>query len=81
MTIGPRDAAVLAELMGEGLTPEDLMRIPKYHGYLRLLVDGAPHTFSMTTLPPPRLAHRRGKIIRQVSRERHGVGRKPVPFS
>lgn len=81
MTVGPRDAAVLSELLGEGLTPEDLMRIPKYHGYLRLLINGAPHTFSMTTLPPPRLSHRRGKIIRQVSRERHGVGRKPVSFS
>ena len=55
MTVGPRDAAVLAELLGEKLTPEDLMRIPKYHGYLHLLVEGAPHTFSMTTLPPPRL--------------------------
>ena len=75
MTVGPRDAAVLAELLGERLTPDDLMRIPKYHGYLRLLVDGTPHTFSMTTLPPPRLRQQRGAIIRQVSRERYGHAR------
>ena len=73
MTVGPRDAAVLAELLGEGLTPEDLMRIPKYHGYLRLLVEGAPHTFSMTTLPPSRLNPKRANLIRQVSRQRHGL--------
>ena len=72
MTVGPRDATVLAELLGEGLTPEDLMRIPKYHGYLRLLIEGAPHTFSMTTLPPPRLNPKRANLIRQVSRQRHG---------
>ncbi len=75
MTVGPRDATVLSELLGAGLTPADLMHIPKYHGYLRLLVDGAPHTFSMTTLAPPRLSPHRGKIIRQVSRERYGLAR------
>ena len=48
MTVKPRDADVLAELLGDGLTPEDMLRIPKYHGDLRLLVEGAPHTFSMT---------------------------------
>ena len=80
MTVGPRDAVVLAELLGEGLTPEDLMRIPKYHGYLHLLVEGAPHTFSMTTLPPPRLNPKRANLIRQVSRQRHGKAQKPVSF-
>ena len=78
MTVGPCDANVLTELLGEGLTPEDLMRIPKYHGDLRLLVEGAPHTFSMTTLPPPRLNRKRANLIRQVSRQRHG---EPVIFS
>jgi len=50
LTDGPRDAEVLAELLGNGLTTTDLMRIPKYHGYLRMLIAGAPHTFSMTTI-------------------------------
>ncbi len=70
MTVGPRDAETLAELMGIGLTPQDLMQIPKYHGYLRLLIDGAASTFSMTTLPPPRLTQRRADLIRRVSRQR-----------
>ena len=72
MTVGPRDAEVLAELLGQGLIPEDLMRLPKYHGYIRLLIDGAPHTFSMHTLPPPKYKPNRGNVIRRVSRQRFG---------
>ncbi|MCA9063812.1 MAG: ATP-binding protein [Planctomycetaceae bacterium] len=52
MTVGPRDATILADLLGHGLTPEDLMRIPKYHAYLKMLIAGTPNTFSMMTLPP-----------------------------
>jgi len=72
MTVGPRDAEILAGLLGRGLTPEDLMQIPKYHGYLRMLLNGVPQTFSMTTLPPPSNTVHRGAIIRRVSRLRHG---------
>jgi energy-coupling factor transporter ATP-binding protein EcfA2 len=72
MTVGPRDAQTLTELLGHDLTPEDLMRTPKHHGYLRLLIDGTPHTFSMTTLLPPRMTEWRGETIRRVSRERFG---------
>jgi DNA helicase HerA-like ATPase len=72
MTVGPRDAEILAGLLGRGLTPEDLMRIPKYHAYLRLLIDGAPLTFSMTTLPPTRNRPRRSDTIHRVSRQRYG---------
>ncbi|MEP3479754.1 MAG: DUF87 domain-containing protein [Fuerstiella sp.] len=49
MTVGPKDGALMAELLGKGLTPEDLMQIPKFHGYLRLLVDGVPKTMSIKT--------------------------------
>ena len=72
MTVGPRDAVILAELLGSGLTPADLMQIPKYHAYLRMLIDGAPHTFSMTTLPPARHNPDRANIIRKLSRQRFG---------
>jgi len=77
MTVGPQDAATLAELLARDLTPQDLMRIPKYHGYLRMLVDGAPHTFSMTTVPPPKHTERRAHTIRRVSRQRYGVRSPP----
>ncbi|NQV29076.1 MAG: ATP-binding protein [Rhodopirellula sp.] len=72
MTVGPRDAEILSELLASGLTPEDLMRVPKYHAYLRLLVQGSPRTFSMTTLSPPRHVGNRASTVRRVSRERYG---------
>lgn len=72
MTVGPRDAEVLAELLGSGLSKEDLMKIPKYHGYLRLLIDGKPSTFSMTTLAPAKLNSPRANVVRQVSQQRYG---------
>ncbi len=55
-----------------GLMPEDLMQIPKYHAYLRMLIQGAPHTLSMTTLPPPKYVPRRADTIRKVSRQKFG---------
>ena len=73
MTVGPRDAEILAGLLGSGLTPTDLMAIPKYHAYLRLLIAGASHTFSITTLPPPKPNSKRAAIIRKLSRQRYGM--------
>lgn len=72
MTVGPRDAEILAGLLSNGLTPDDLLRIPKYHAYLRLLVAGMPYTFSMTTLSPPKYIPRRASTVRKVSRSRFG---------
>ncbi|MCA8991746.1 MAG: ATP-binding protein [Planctomycetaceae bacterium] len=73
MTVGPRDAEILTNLLGHGLTPDDLLKIPKYHAYLRLLIHGAAKTFSMTTLPPPKFPIRHGATIRRVSRQRWGL--------
>lgn len=81
MTVGPRDAEILAGLLGSGLTSEDLMKIPKYHAYLRLLIAGAPHTFSMTTLPSPKYNNRRSDIVRKVSRQRYGYHEKCKPVA
>lgn len=72
MTVGPRDAEILCSLLGSGLTPDDLMRIPKYHAYLRLLINGSAHTFSMKTLPPPRYLPKRSDVVKRVSRMRYG---------
>ena len=72
MTVGPRDAQTLAELLGHGLAPNDLMQIPKYHAYLRLLIHGAPHTFSVTTLPSPTNSPRQAKTVRRASQQEYG---------
>ena len=70
MTMGPTDAQILVELLGSELTISDLISVPKFHGYIRMLIDGTPHTFSMKTMPPPKHASNRGKTVRKVSNER-----------
>lgn len=74
--VGAKDAEILAEQLGGDLTPQDLMRLPRYHAYVRLLIDGMPsRPFSMRTLSPQTLPHdrhsRRAGIIRRTSRHRY----------
>jgi hypothetical protein len=68
-----KDADTIAEQFGGELTPEDLRNLPKYHAYVRLLINGlASRPFSMVTLPPAQLNRPRGSVVRRVSRERFG---------
>ena len=72
--VGPEDAATLAEQFGGGVSAEDLMALPKYMAYVRLLIDGMPsRPFTIQTLEPDadgkesRLA-----VVRRVTRHRYG---------
>ena len=72
--MGQRDAEVLAEQLGGDVNPHDLMALPKYTAYLRLLIDGMPsRPFSVQTLPLPRMntLRNRSDVIRRVSRRRY----------
>jgi hypothetical protein len=72
--VGATDAEILAEQLGGDVTPQDLMALPRYRAYARLLVDGMPsRPFSMETLPPPRTdeRHDRAAVIRRTSRHRY----------
>lgn len=52
--IGSQDAHIFAEEFGEDLQPRDIMRLPQYTAYIRLMVNGTMTVpFSMKTLPPP----------------------------
>lgn len=70
---GAKDAELLAEQLGGDINPQDLMRLPKYHAYTRLLIDGHPsQPFSMTTLAPKKSPqHDRADIVRRVSQRRY----------
>jgi hypothetical protein len=51
--IGAEDAAVIAKEMAPTFLPEDLISLPNYTVYLRLMIDRAPSApFSATTLRP-----------------------------
>ena len=72
--VGASDAERLADQLGGDLTPRDLMALPKFTAYMRLLVDGMPsRPFSMETLSPQGLGEKRTRsaIIRRTSRHRY----------
>lgn len=73
--VGARDAETIAEQLGGGVTPQDLMMLPRFTAYARLLIDGQPsRPFSMLTLPPTtkHIDPKRAEIIRRYSRQRYG---------
>ena len=73
--VGARDAETLAEQLGGDATPADLMNLPGYTAYTRLLNDGMPsRPFSMNTLPPtgPRHDTQNSAVIRRTSQHRYG---------
>ena len=71
--VGVQDAEVLAEQLGGDLTPKDLMALPCFQAYVRLLIHGQPsRPFSMRTLPPPEQHDQnRPHIIRHTSRRHY----------
>lgn len=72
--VGARDAELLAEQFGGDLTTQDLLRLPRYRAYVRLLIEGMPSLpFSMRTLPPPRPRRNAAEpaVIRRASRHRY----------
>jgi hypothetical protein len=70
---GAKDAELLAEQLGEEVTPQDLLRLPRFQAYVRLLIDGHPsRPFSMATIPPAvRSDARRAEIVRRTSQRRY----------
>jgi hypothetical protein len=69
---GAQDAEVLAEQLGGDATPQDLMALPRYRAYARLLIDGMPsRPFSIETMPPPRAVAGRAEVVRRTSRHRY----------
>jgi CxxC-x17-CxxC domain-containing protein len=78
--IGAEDAEIIAKEFEPIVFTYDLVNLPKYQVYLKLMIDGvAGDAFSATTLPPlaPPVENDANKIIR-VSRERYGRPRDKV---
>jgi len=72
--IGSDDAEEMALQFEETVEPKDILSLPKYHAYMRLMVAGMPtKPFSVTTLPPPESINDNGRVetIRKASRERY----------
>ena len=71
--VGPSDAEALATQFGPELSPHDLLRLPRFKAYVRLLIAGQPSPpFSMHTLPPqPTTDSDRAEVVRRVSHRRY----------
>lgn len=70
--VGPRDAEALAEQFGGYASTRDMIQLPKYHAYIRMLIDGGTSPpFSMTTLPPTSVSGDRSEVVRKQSRQRY----------
>jgi len=77
--VGAEDAEFLAKEFGPTFTEEDLVSLPKYHIYLKLMIDGVTSDpFSAVTLPPVAIKNKNRDKIINVSRERYGKLRQQV---
>lgn len=71
--VGPNDAEVLATQLAGEVRPTDLIALPKYRAYLRLMIDGVSKpAFSMATIEPQPLDSTvRAVVVREQSRRRY----------
>ena len=80
--VGSQDAETLIEQLGPDITPQDILNIPRYHSYARLLIDGQPsRPFVLQTLAPSKqcLDPERAAIIQRVSRRMLGHAHQGTP--
>ena len=79
MQCGIDDARIMAEQLGESVTPQMVAELPRYHAYSRLMMDGAPtRPFAIQTLPPPKRTQSRAEVVRRVSQRAFGCPRTEV---
>ncbi len=77
--VGAADAELLAMEFAPKFTEEDLVNLPKYRVYLKLMIDGvSSNPFSAQTLEPVTGANENAKKIIEVSRERYSKPRSIV---
>ena len=77
--VGSTDAEILAKEFVPTFTEEDLVNLPKFQIYLKLMIDGvASKPFSATTLPP--IAQKTDSFdkVQRVSRERYSIPRDKI---
>jgi len=78
--VGATDAEFLEKEFAPAVTMNDLVDLPKYQIYLKLMIDGLTgDAFSAITLPPfPIPAASNAQKVIEVSRERYGRPRKDI---
>jgi CxxC-x17-CxxC domain-containing protein len=78
--IGPEDALFLEDEFKPKVSVKDLVELPKYHAFVKLMIDGiTTEPFSAVFPPPPKIPEKTEveKIIR-LSREKYATHRKKI---
>jgi DNA helicase HerA-like ATPase len=79
--VGSQDAEAVSEQLTGDVDPADLVALPNYTAYVRILAEGVPQpAFSMRTLAPTKTKHgaERAEKVRRHSRHRYGRPRAQV---
>jgi hypothetical protein len=77
--VGIEDAEHLAKQFYPIFNENDLINLPNYHIYLKLMIDGATsQPFSAITLPPPERTKSYKESIIKLCREKYSRHRKEV---
>jgi hypothetical protein len=80
--VGARDAGQLAKEFYPVFNEEDLINLPRYSMYLKLMIDGTTSKpFSAMTLPPKPITSSAKEKIIELSRRKYGKERKDVEKS
>lgn len=72
---GVRDSETLAMHMGGNVSQDDIVNLPNFTAYAKLLLNGEPtrSPFLMTTIPSVSSPLGRREIVERVSRQKYGV--------
>ncbi len=77
--VGSSDAEILAKEFTPTFVEEDLVNLPKFQIYLKLMIDGvASKPFSATTLGPIAISTASTEKVVRVSRERYATPREKI---
>lgn len=77
--VGSSDAEILAKEFAPTFVEEDLINLPKFQTYLKLMIDGvASRPFSAQTLPPIGSSTASTEKVVRVSRERYATPREKI---
>lgn len=77
--VGSTDAEILAKEFAPTFIEEDLVNLPKYNIYLKLMIDGvSSRPFSAITLPPVATRTDSAEKVIRITRERYGTPREKI---
>lgn len=77
--VGSTDAAILVKEFTPTFTEEDLVNLPKFNIYLKLMIDGvSSRPFSALTLPPIGSPTGSTEKVIRVTHERYGTSREKI---